>query len=93
MSKEDDIDQTPRSIFTSPLIENEIIGIQTEDIEEVPVSVTAHSSGAKATVNYINNIKIFLTNVVILNHCACPFGLWPGLYTMTKKQTIGELLS
>ena len=37
------------------------------------ISKQAQAKKPRQTVDYINNIKIFLTFIVILHHCAAPF--------------------
>lgn len=76
--------ESPMSTYTSPLIENETVDTLLEDIEEVSTYVKTPPP-AKVTVDYINNIKIFLTNVVIVHHCATDFDTFPGLCNMTQN--------
>ncbi|KAL9184295.1 hypothetical protein ACHAXT_002381 [Thalassiosira profunda] len=81
--------------YVSPLIVDEKVdGMDpAQDIETpVPADELPAQPVKKATVEYINNIKIFLTNVVILHHCAANFADWPGLQNMSETPGWGNYI-
>jgi hypothetical protein len=56
------------------------------DVESPSVKNPSTLSQQKKQVQYINNIKIFLTFVVILHHCVSDFGgWWPGLLSLSSN--------
>jgi hypothetical protein len=56
------------------------------DVESPLVKNPSTLSQQKKQVQYINNIKIFLTFVVILHHCVSDFGgWWPGLLSLSSN--------
>jgi len=48
------------------------------------IAEQAQAKKPRQTVDYINNIKIFLTFIVILHHCAAPFSALPAYLTLTN---------
>ena len=60
--------ETP--VTVNPLLENDTIEQQKPLSHQTTTgATTAEQKPIKATVDYINNIKIFLTNIVIIFHC------------------------
>ncbi|KAL7552949.1 hypothetical protein ACHAWF_016190 [Thalassiosira exigua] len=73
--------------YESPLLEDENRPDElAAGIDEEAPHLSKAPPPKKAIVHYINNVKIFLTFMVILHHCAADFGgLWPGLANTTKN--------
>jgi len=84
-----DENEDTRSVLTSPLLEDDRTHAYDTmlDVEEAPIQPTPPPPPKREPVDYINNIKIFLTVVVILHHCASPFSWWPGLMFMSSNPT------
>jgi len=57
--------------------------VDEESLPVLPAEEQAHAKKPRQTVDYINNIKIFLTFIVILHHCAAPFSALPAYLSMT----------
>ena len=96
LSDSDD-NETYDMLYTHPNLEDENVVIKPSD-NDVETPAPARNVGdeavasalvkthpaPRATIDYINNMKIFLTNVVILHHCFSDFGPWPGLLAMNE---------
>ena len=88
MPNADEVGDTSTAM-TSPLLEEEErVDQPVQDDVETPTTIietTTQPPAKKATVDYINNIKIFLTFMVIMYHCYIVCGLPNELRAMDMK--------
>jgi hypothetical protein len=80
------VDDGESTAISTPLIEenNSDTRETTLDVESSAIKTPSPPS-KKEQVHYINNIKIFLTVVVIVFHCASGCTWWPGLISFTSN--------
>lgn len=77
------IDEETSTSLTNPLLEEETVAALDTDEETLIIQPSTQHPAKKEPINYINNIKIFLTCIVIAHHSFCGWGgWWPGVMNM-----------
>ena len=82
-------EETSTSLTHPLLLEEQTVTTLDADEETPEHQPLTQPPPKKEPVHYINNIKIFLTCVVITHHSFADFGWWPGMLSMVTGTSWG----